>query len=144
LRPRALEPLAMRDAAARGHPVHFLWPNHLFVAQAVAMHHFAGKQVGNRGKTDMRVGTYVNAAIHAWRKVERPHVIEKDKWPYHRLLCERQYAANIKSATQIATPLLNNHFNHVMSPAWLSPGPPAQRLYSESVYPCIEAFRLYC
>src|SRR5690606_17583941 len=40
--PRVLEPLAVRDPAARGHPTDFPRPGCLLVSKAVAMHYFPG------------------------------------------------------------------------------------------------------
>src|SRR5690606_42012526 len=108
LRSRALEPLAMRDAAARGHPIDFLWPNYLLVAQAIAMHHLASKQVGHRCKANVRMRADVHAPIKAWREIERSHVVEEDERPHHAPLCEWQYATNFKTAAKIATPLLDD------------------------------------
>src|SRR5690554_1374626 len=120
LRPCALETLAMRDAASSGHPVHFLRPDHLLVAEAVTMHDLAGEQVGHRCKTDMRMGPNVHASIDARCQIEWPHMVEKDERTNHAPLCKRQHTANFHAATQVATPLFNN-FNHDVSLRYLVP-----------------------
>src|SRR5690554_6322097 len=58
----------------------------------------------------------VDTRIHTRWEIKRPHMIEKDERPHHALLCKRQYAAHFQAAAEAATPLLNDHFYHFVSP----------------------------
>src|SRR5262245_7884293 len=77
-RPRAFR---MHDATARGHPVYLARPDRNGCAQAVAMHDFAVKQVGNGGKPDVRVGANVEAIAGA--EFCRAEMIEENKRADH-------------------------------------------------------------
>src|SRR5262245_65583871 len=77
-RPRAFR---MHDATARGHPVHLARPDRNGRTQAVAMHDFAVKQVGNCGKPDVRVGANVEAIAGA--EFCRAEMIEENKRADH-------------------------------------------------------------
>src|SRR5690606_19682329 len=114
--PRALKPLPLRDTAPCSHPLHLMWSNHLLVAEAVAMHHLGSTQIRYRCKTDVRMGTDIAAPIKAWREIKRPHVVEENKGTYHASFCNRQNAAHFKAASEIATPLFDDHFNLVVFP----------------------------
>src|SRR5262249_38631778 len=63
--------------------------------------HFALEQVGDGGKSDMRVRAHIDAA--ADQKLSRPHLIEEDKGSHHLLLRGGQCAAHLKAA-KIACP----------------------------------------
>jgi hypothetical protein len=67
----------MGDAPARRHPVDVAGPDLLHAAQRVAVHLRAVEQVGDGGKTDMRMGTHIDAP--AGRKIHRPEIIEEDE-----------------------------------------------------------------
>src|SRR4030095_9449445 len=69
------------DAAARRHPVHLAGPDRKGCAQAVAMHDFAVKQIGNGGKPDVRVGPNVEAIAGA--EFGRAEMIEKNERADH-------------------------------------------------------------
>lgn len=112
VRPRVLEALAVRDAAARGHPVDFVRVDLLFDAQAVAMHDPAREQIGHRRQADMRMRAHVDAAVDARGQVERSDVVEEDERPHHAPLGERQHAADFETAAQAAAALLDDHVNH--------------------------------
>src|SRR5262245_35230302 len=71
----------MHDAAARGHPIHLARPDRNGCAQAVAMHDFAVKQIGNGGKPDVRVGTNVEAIAGA--EFGRAEMIEENERADH-------------------------------------------------------------
>src|SRR5690606_6604326 len=58
----------------------------------------------------------VDTRLHTRWEIKRPHMIEKDERPHHALLCKRQYAAHFQAAAEAATPLLNDHFYHFVSP----------------------------
>jgi hypothetical protein len=56
------------------------------------MHDSAVKQVGNRGETDVWVGSHIQAL--ARKKLGRPHLIEENKGTDHLPLVARQGAEN--------------------------------------------------
>ena len=103
---RLFEALRMRDAAAGDHPVHFLGLDRLDDADAVAVHDFAGEQVGDGGETDVRVRTHVDGPRKSGREMFRADVIEEDEGPDHVTSCERQYAPDFE-ATQVAAALFD-------------------------------------
>jgi hypothetical protein len=60
------------------------------------MQHLTFKQVGNRGKANVRVRPNIHA--FARRNLGRPYVIEKYEWPNSLSLFVRQQAADAELA----------------------------------------------
>ena len=48
-------------------------------------------------------------------------MVEEDEGTNHALLCERQHAADFEAAAKVTAPLLDDHFNHIVSPDWPQP-----------------------
>src|SRR5690606_41739746 len=69
--PRVFEALAVRDAAASGHPVDLARPDRLFVAKAVAVHDLAREQIADGRQTDMWMRANVQTSIDAWGQIGR-------------------------------------------------------------------------
>jgi hypothetical protein len=83
--------LRVRDAAARGHPVHRARLYALHGAEAVAVHERAFEEIGHGREPDVRMRPHVHAA--ARRELRRPHVIEEDERPDHLVRMAGQQAA---------------------------------------------------
>ena len=60
----------------------------------------------------MGMRAHVDAAVDARRQVERADMVEEDERPHHAPLGERQHAADLETAAQVAAPLLDDHVNH--------------------------------
>ena len=88
--------LGMDDAAARRHPVDRARFDRLHAAETISMNDRAGKQIGDRGQADMRMGPHVDAP--ARRELGRSHLIEKDERSDATPFQRRQHAAHFESA----------------------------------------------
>src|SRR5690349_44208 len=116
LQSRSLEPLAVGNASTCGHPVNLLRTDRLLVAEAVAVHHFARKQIGDGREPDVRMWANVEATIDTGRQIERSHMIEEDEGTDHSTLGDRKHAADFEAPAEVATSLFYDHFNHFISP----------------------------
>ena len=65
----------MHNAAPRRHQIHRTRLNALHLAQTIAMHHRALKQIRNRRQTNMRMRPHV--MVRTGRNFNRAKVIEK-------------------------------------------------------------------
>src|SRR5690606_11717671 len=110
-----------RDATASGHPVDLSRADRLGVAQAVTMHDLTGKQIGHRRQADVRMRANVDAAIDAWRQIERPDVVEEDVGADHAALGEGQHAADLQATAQTAAALFDDVFDHDDAPVRPAP-----------------------
>jgi hypothetical protein len=90
----------MDDAAAGRHPVHIAGTDRLDAAHAVAMHHLAFQQIGQRRQADVRVRTHILALAAAEHR--RSKMIEEDEGANHPPLRRRQRAANLEAVTKVA------------------------------------------
>src|SRR3546814_9195056 len=72
---------AVRDTAARDHPVDLAGADFLFETEAVAMGDLARIKIGHGRKADMRVGAHIEIARDAGRQFQWPQMIEKDERP---------------------------------------------------------------
>jgi hypothetical protein len=86
----------MRDTLAGDHPVHFAGIDHLVCAERIPVLEFTSIQVSDRGQTDVRMRSHVNA-FTAYEFC-RSRLIEEDKWANHLALWRRQSAAHLKPA----------------------------------------------
>src|SRR5262245_19645322 len=111
LRACLFEALRVRDAAARGHPVHFGGMNGLLEAEAVPMDDLAIEQISDRGQADMRMGPHIHRPGNAGSKIDGPEVIEENERPDHAPLNERQHAAHLEPAERLAT-LIDHEIQH--------------------------------
>src|SRR5215469_3755841 len=111
---RALEALRVRDAAARGHPVHLTGTNGLLHAGRVAVHDLAGKQVGDRGKSDVRMRSNIRCTRQSLRQVNRTEMIEEYEGAHHPTLRVRQHSPDLEVA-EIAAPLVYEKGPHPLS-----------------------------
>src|SRR5215469_14826082 len=102
---RALKALRVRDAAARGHPVHLTGTNGLLHGGRVAVHDLAGKQVRDRCKSDVRMRPHVRGTRQSLRQLNRTQVIEEYEGPHHVALRVRQYPSDLEVA-EIPAPLV--------------------------------------
>ena len=102
----------MRDAAARGHPVHLARPDHLLDAEAVAMRDFSAEEIADGGEADMRVRPDVGLAELFGRQVQRPGMVEEDERPDHAPLAERQDAADGKATAEIGASRVDDEIEH--------------------------------
>src|SRR4051812_7107245 len=96
---RIVGALTMGDAAPRRHPVDIAGLDFLHRAQSVAMHLRAFEQIGDGGKTDMRVGAHVDTL--AGRKIHRPEIVKEYEGADAAPRYLRQQAGDEKSITQI-------------------------------------------
>ena len=80
------------------------------------MHDLAGEQIGDGRQSNMRMRAHIGAARKTGRKINRAHVIEEDERPDHAPLGEGQHAADLEAVAEFATPLFDDHLNHVVSP----------------------------
>src|ERR1700681_2634894 len=101
----------MGDAAARGHQVHGTGLDFLDIALAVAVHDAAVEQIGDGGKSDMRMRAHVHAL--AGHKLHRPEMIEKDERADHLALAVRQRAAHLESIAEVAGPRYDVQFERI-------------------------------
>ncbi len=99
----AVEALGVADALTCGHPVDFAGPDHLLVAERVAMRDLAVEEVRDRRQADVRMRPHIGRARHRSGEFERPKVIEEDERADHATLRERQHAADLEAA-EIARP----------------------------------------
>ena len=86
----------MDNAPSRGHPVNRARLDRLHAAETIAMNDRAGKQIGDRGQADVRMGPHVDAL--ARRQLGRSHLIEKDERSDATPLQRRQHAAHFEPA----------------------------------------------
>src|SRR6187402_2399690 len=92
-------PFRMYDAISRSHPVHLSRLNFNFTAKTVAVHDAAFEQIGECGKSDMRMRRYIEIVVVA--EFVRPHMIDKRKRPDGSLFTERQQSPNHEIADNI-------------------------------------------
>src|SRR5690349_1886193 len=79
----ALEPLRVRYAASRGHPVDLAGPDRLLRADAIAMHDLAFEKIRHCRKPDVRVRPYIDRSWYARSESSGPHMIEEDERTHH-------------------------------------------------------------
>src|SRR5690606_8472668 len=84
--------LGMHDAASCRHPVHFTGTDHQIVAEAVLMADLAFKEPGQRGETDVRMGTHVHGL--AGPQYHWPEMVEKHEGTHAAAFAQRQRAAH--------------------------------------------------
>src|SRR3546814_3867580 len=92
---------AVRDTAARDHPVDLAGADFLFETEAVAMGDLARIKIGHGRKADMRVRAHIEIARDAGRQFQWPHMIEKDERPDHPARGEVQNPPDDETAAQI-------------------------------------------
>ncbi len=121
--------LRMHDAAPGGHPVDRAGLDQLHAAQAVAMHHRALEQVGDRGQADVRMRPHVVvvAGLHG----HRAEMVEEDERPDAAPAEVRQQPPHPEAAAEI---LLAAHeirkalsITSLLPPSAAPPRPPAGR-----------------
>src|SRR5690606_32057995 len=105
--PRALETLRMRDAASRGHPIHFAGTDRLLRSHAVPMHDLAFEQVRDRCEPDVRMRPHVDVARNTRFERDWAHVIEEDEGADHPAGGKRQHATDFEAA-KAATSLFDD------------------------------------
>src|SRR5262249_38906104 len=103
----------VRDAAARGHPVHLAGTDGLLHSGGVAVHDLAGKQVGDRGKSDVRMRPHVCGARQSLRQLDRTQMIEEYEGAHHVALRVRQHPPALEVA-EIAAPLVYEKRPHAV------------------------------
>ena len=113
---RPLEALGMRDAAARGHPVHLAGADRLLGADAVAMHDLAFEQVGDGRQADVRMRPHIDGTRNPRLETNRAEVVEEDERPDHPPLGERQHASDFEAA-KVAAALVDDELDHQCLPA---------------------------
>src|SRR5690606_9251552 len=80
---RVFETLAVRDAFAGGHPIHFARRYHLLHAEAVAVGNLAAEDIAHRREADMWVWQYIQAGCRRCGDGDGPTVIHEDKRTHH-------------------------------------------------------------
>src|SRR5262245_20163177 len=80
---------------------------------AITMHYSPVKQIGNRGKPDVRVRPHIKTMSR--KKLRWPHLIEEDERANHLALVTRQGATDLEAVAQIAHARNHNEFQC----AWL-------------------------
>ncbi len=103
--------LGMCDATPGGHEIYRAGRDLERIALAVAMHNAPIKQVGDRGKPDVRVGAHIEPV--SIKKLRRPHLIEKNERTNHLALVARQGATDFKAIAQIADSRNDNEFQRI-------------------------------
>src|SRR4029434_1289945 len=88
--------LRVNDAASSGHPIDFTRLDRLYRPEAVAMHDLAGEHVGQRCKTDMRVGAHFKGP--ALNQLQRAELIKEDKGTHRSALGRWQCPPHVHTA----------------------------------------------
>ncbi len=90
----------MNDAAAGGHPIDRAGTDDLGGSKAVAMHDFAGQQVGDGRQPDMRMRPDVEPGSGA--EHGRSEMVEEDERPNHVAPGVGQDSPHLESVAEIA------------------------------------------
>src|SRR5205809_7284508 len=117
----------MGNAAPGGHQVHRAGGYLERIALAVAMHDAAIEQVGDGGKSDVRVRAHVEPLPSD--ELNRSHLIEEDEGTDHLALAMRQRAAHREAVAEIAYARNNDELERVtrsfLAEHWIGRGQPA-------------------
>ena len=138
----------MGNAAPGGHQVHRAGGDLERIALAVAMHDAAIEQVGDGGKSDVRVRAHVEPLPSD--ELNRSHLIEEDEGTDHLALAMRQRAAHREAVAEIAYARNNDELERVagsfVAEHWIGRRQPAHcsppfsfdrpRVAHRSSFPC--------
>src|SRR4029077_15609086 len=98
-------PLRVNDTGARGHPIDFTRLDRLHCPEVIAMHDFAGEQVGHRRETYMGMRAYFKGP--ALNQLQRPELIKEDKGTHRSALTRWQCPHHVETAN--IAPARHNH-----------------------------------